>query len=93
MFVRFFHGRYNSHVIKRRNYVVEPGARVDIRNDGTIIMYIGMQCHTLHLIVLSSYVKISKNIDWVEEYIMTFEHVSMCRCIVIRLTLESQLQT
>ena len=75
------------------NYVVEQGARVDIRNEATIIMYIGTQCHTLHLIVLSCYFKISKNIHWVEEYIMTFEHVSMCRCIVIRLTLESELQT
>ena len=85
--------RFNSHVIKRVNYVVEQGARVDIRNDATIIMYLGTQCHALHLIVLSSYFKISKNIHWVEEYIMTFEHVSMCRCIVIRLTLESELQT
>ena len=83
--------RFNSHVIKRVNYVVEQGARVDIRNDATIIMYVGTQCHALHLIVLSSYLKISINMDWVEEYIMTFEHVSMCRCIVIRLTLESQL--
>ena len=31
---------FNSDVIKRVNYVVEEGARVDIRNDATIIMYI-----------------------------------------------------
>ena len=67
MFVRFFHGRYYSHLVKRMDYVVEQGARMDIRNDATIIMYIGTQCHTLHLIILSSYVKISNNIDWVEE--------------------------
>ena len=87
------HGRFNRHVIKRVNYVVDQGAKVDVTNDATIIMYIGTLCHTLHLIVLSSYVKISNNVDWVEENIMTYEHVSMSRCIVIRLTLESELQT
>ena len=39
---------FNSDVIKRVNYVVEQGARVDVRNDVTIIMYIGTQFHTLH---------------------------------------------
>ena len=37
----FLHGRFNGDVIKRVNYVVEQGARVDVRNDVTIIMYIG----------------------------------------------------
>ena len=52
----FLLGRFNSHVIKRVNYV-QQGERVDVRNDATIIMYIGTQCHTLHLISLSSYFK------------------------------------
>jgi len=40
----FLLGRFNSHVIKRVNYVVEQGARVDVSNDATtIIMYIGTQ--------------------------------------------------
>ena len=63
----FLHGRFNSHVIKHVNYVVEQGARVDVRNDASIIMYLGTQCHTLHLIALSSYFKISNNIDRVKE--------------------------
>ena len=49
---------FNSYVIKRVNYVVEQGARVDVTNDATIIMYLGTQCHTLHLIALSFYLKL-----------------------------------
>ena len=57
----------NSNVIKRVNYVVEQGARMDVRNDVTIIMYIGTQFHTLHLIALSSYFKVSNNVNWIME--------------------------
>ena len=71
----FLHGGFNSYVIKRVNYVVEQGARVDVRNDATIIMYNGTQCHTLQLITLSFYFKISNNVDWRMESIMTFVHV------------------
>ena len=63
----FLQGRFDSDVIKRVNYVVEQGARVDFRNDATIIMYIGTQFHTLHLIAQSSYFKISNNVDWIVE--------------------------
>ena len=42
--------RCNSNVIKRVNYVVEQGLRVEVRNEVTIIMYIGTQFHTLPLI-------------------------------------------
>ena len=59
--------RFNSHVTKRVNYFVEQGARVDVRNDATIIIYNGAQCHTLHLIALSSYFKISNNVDRIVE--------------------------
>ena len=34
----FCGGRFNSDVIKRVNYIVEQGARVDVRNDVTIIL-------------------------------------------------------
>ena len=50
-------GHFNCHVITRVNYAVEQGARVDDRNDATIIMYIGTQCHTLHLLNLSPILK------------------------------------
>ena len=62
----FLLGRFNSHVIKRVNYI-QQGERVDVRNDATIIMYIGTQCHTLHLISLSSYFKTSNNVDRIME--------------------------
>ena len=61
--VKFLLGCFDSHVIKRASYVVEQGARVDVRNDAAIIMYISTQCHTLHLIALSCYSKISNNVD------------------------------
>ena len=63
----FLQGRINGDVIKCVNYVLEQGARVDVRNDATIIVYIDTQCHTLHLITLSSYFKISSNLDWIME--------------------------
>ena len=67
MFLLVLQDLFNSHVIKRVNYAVEQGAKVDVRNDATIIMYIGTHSHTLHLIVLSCYFKISNNVDWVVE--------------------------
>ena len=67
LYIMFLLGVFNSHVIRRVNYVVEQGARVDVRNDVTIIMYIGTQCHTLHLISFSSYFKVSNNVDWIVE--------------------------
>ena len=88
----FLLGRFSSHVIKRMNYAVEQGARVDVGNDATIIMYNGTQRHTLYLIALSSYFIISNNVDSIMEWIMTFVRVCLCRCVVIRLTLEGQLQ-
>ena len=63
-FCWFLHGRFDSDVIKRVNYVVEQGARVDVRNV-TIIMYNGTQFHPLHLIALSFYFKVSNNANWI----------------------------
>ena len=56
----FLLGSFDSHVIKRVNYVVE-GGRVHLRNNVTIVMY-NDTC-TLHLIVLSSYFKIPSKVD------------------------------
>ena len=68
----FLHGRFDNHVIKRVNYVVEQGERVDVRNDVTIIMYRGWPRESCHAFKCS--LMINKLLAF-EKYLNTHETV------------------
>ena len=55
----FLQGCFNSHVIKRVTLSCRTRCKSGCQENVTIIMYMGTQCRTQHLIALSSYFKVS----------------------------------